>query len=66
MELFVSDRVENIVGQGENAGFPAFSAFLTVFQRFLYQGRKNLEMSWKGKSKVSVCKVNNIHDLAFY
>ena len=29
-------RVENIVGKGENAGYPAFSAFPTVFSRALF------------------------------
>ena len=33
MIISVFDRVENIVGKGENAGLPAFSPFPTMFQK---------------------------------
>ena len=29
-------RVENIVGKGENAGYPAFSPFPTMFSKGLF------------------------------
>ena len=31
--VFVFERVENIVGKGENAGLPAFSPFPTMFSK---------------------------------
>ena len=57
MELFVSDRVENIVGQGENAGFPAFSAFLTMFSKgFFIRVVKIWKCLGKGKAKSQYVK----------
>ena len=39
---FVFERVENIVGKGENAGNPAFSSFPTMFSKsFLYRVLKS-------------------------
>ena len=32
---FVSDRIENIVGKGENAGYPHFLFFAQYFKSFL-------------------------------
>ena len=37
--IFVSDRVENIVGKGENADYQHFLLFQQCFQRLLFQGR---------------------------
>ena len=39
-EMIISffDRVENIVGKGENADFSAFSPFPTTFSISFYQG----------------------------
>ena len=39
MMIFVFDRVENIVGKGENAGYQHFLLFPQCFQRFFTQGR---------------------------
>ena len=44
MTIFLYDRVENIVGKGENAGF---SPFPSVFQSLLPSGRKKLELCGK-------------------
>ena len=33
---FVLERVENIVGKGENAGLPAFSSFPTRFSKVFF------------------------------
>ena len=42
MMIFVFDRIENIVGKGENAGFLAFSPFPTMFSKgFLFKVVKN-------------------------
>ena len=38
MTISVFDRVEKIVGKGENAGYSVFSFFLGVFQSHLLQG----------------------------
>ena len=38
MIFFVFDRVENIVGKGENAGYQHFLLFLIVFKRLFSQG----------------------------
>ena len=36
---FVSGKVENIVGKGENAGYQHFSPFSTMFSKGFYQSR---------------------------
>ena len=33
---YVSERIENIVGKEENAGYPAFSPFSTMFSKDLF------------------------------
>ena len=38
MMNFVFDRVENIVGKGENAGFSALSLFPTMFSKAFFLG----------------------------
>ena len=38
--ISVYDTTENIVGKGENAGYPAFSPFPTMLSR-LFQGRQH-------------------------
>ena len=35
---FVSGRVENVVGKGENAGYQHFLLFLQCFQKAFYSG----------------------------
>ena len=37
--IFVSDRVENIAGKGDNAGHQHFLLFPQCFQRLFTQGR---------------------------
>ena len=40
MIISISDRVENIVGKGENAGYQHVSRFLTMFSTaFFFLGR---------------------------
>ena len=42
---FISEKLEYIVGKGENAGFPAFSPFPTMFSKVVYR-RVDLFKSW--------------------
>ena len=44
MIISVSDRVENIVGKGENAGYQHFPLFLQCFQKDISWGCKKLEL----------------------
>ena len=37
--IFVFDRIENIVGKGENAGYQHFLLFPQCIKRLLFQGR---------------------------
>ena len=39
MPIFVFDRIENIVGKGENAGYQHFLLFPQCFQELFAQGR---------------------------
>ena len=41
MVQFFSDRVENVVGNGEKAGFQHFLLFQQGFQKVFFQGHKN-------------------------
>ena len=36
--ISVHDRVENVVGKGENAGYQHFLLFSQCFQKFFYPG----------------------------
>ena len=36
--IFILDRIENIVGKGENAGYQHFLLFHNVFKRLISQG----------------------------
>ena len=48
MIISVLDRVENIVGTGENAGYQHFLLFLQCFQKpFFLNGRFNSELYGK-------------------
>ena len=38
MMIFVFDRVENIVGEGENAGYQHFLLFPQCFPKAFYSG----------------------------
>ena len=39
---FVLERVENIVGKGENAGYQPFLLSHNIFKNHLFQGREKL------------------------
>ena len=43
---FVSERVENIVGKGENAGYQHFFLFPQCFQKAFYTGSLKVEIVW--------------------
>ena len=45
--IFVFDRVENIVGKGENAGYQHFLLFLQCFQKGFYLGSLKVVIAWK-------------------
>ena len=44
--LFVLDRVENIVGKGENAGYQHFLLFPQCFQITFYPGLLEVGTVW--------------------
>ena len=43
---FVLERVENIVGKGENAGYQHFLLFLQCFQKASYKGSLKVGIVW--------------------
>ena len=47
-ETFISllDRVENIVGKGENAGYKHFLLFLQCFQKLFLSGSLKVGIVW--------------------
>ena len=51
MLISVFDRVENIVGKGENAGYQHFLLFPPCFQKFFFQGCYKLASCGKKLSK---------------
>ena len=46
MMIFVFDRVENIVGKGENAGYQHFLLLPQCFQRAFYPGSLKVGIVW--------------------
>ena len=46
MMIFVLDRVENIVGKGENANFQHFLLFSQCFQKLFYTGLLKIGIVW--------------------
>ena len=44
--IFVFDRIENIVGKGENAGYQHFLLFSHVFQKAYYTGSLKVKIVW--------------------
>ena len=44
--ISLSDRVENIVGKGENAGFKHFLLFPQCFQKASYSGSLKVGIVW--------------------
>ena len=44
--ISVSDRVENMVGKGENAGYQHFLLFPQCFQKALFSGSFKVGMVW--------------------
>ena len=44
--ISVSDRVENIVGKGENAGYQHFLLFPQCFQKALFMGSLKVGTVW--------------------
>ena len=44
--IFVFDRVENIAGKGENAGYQHFLLFLQCFQKALSSGSLKVGIVW--------------------
>ena len=46
MMIFVFDRVENIVGKGENAGYQHFLLFPQCFQKAFYSGSLQVGIVW--------------------
>ena len=52
----VFDRIENIVGKGENAGLPAFSPFPTMFSKvFFLRVIKSRDCVLKSQVKQNLC-----------
>ena len=50
--IFLFDRVENIVGKGENAGYQHFLLFLQCFQKASSSGWFKVGVVWE---KVYLC-----------
>ena len=46
MIFFVFDRVENIAGKGENAGYQHFLLFSQCFQKASFMGSLRVEIVW--------------------
>ena len=46
--IFLHDRVENIMGKGENGGYSIFSFSHNLFKRLLFLTRKNQGLFGKG------------------
>ena len=46
MMIFVFERVENIVGKGENAGYQHFLLFPQCFQEAFYLGLLKIRIVW--------------------
>ena len=45
---FIFDRVENIVGKGENADYQHFLLFPRCFQKAFFSGSLKLVIMWRG------------------
>ena len=56
------ERVENIVGKGENAGYQHFLFFLQCFQKAFFTGSLKVRIAWYGV-KLRKC-MNRIFDLS--
>ena len=48
MMTSVFDRVENIVGEGENAGYQHFLLVPKCFQKASFLGSLKVRIAWKG------------------
>ena len=46
IEIFSLERVENIVGKGENAGYQHFLLFLQCFQKTSHTGLLKVVIVW--------------------
>ena len=46
MMIFVLDRIENIVGKGENTGYQHFLLFPQCFQKAFFSGSLNVGIVW--------------------
>ena len=47
MMISIFDRVENIVGKGESAGYQHFLLFPQCFQKRYFSGWLNVEIVWQ-------------------
>ena len=47
MMICVTDRVENIVGKGENAGYQHFLRFPQCFQKPYFPGSSKVGIMWE-------------------
>ena len=52
MMISVFDRVENIVGKGENAGYQHFLLFPQCFQKASFSGLLKVEIVWQRIERV--------------
>ena len=44
--IYVPDKVENIVGSGENAGYQHFHLFPQCFQKLSFSGSSKHRIAW--------------------
>ena len=56
--IFLYDRVENIVGKGENAGYQHFSPFPTMFSKGFLPDKKKPGVVWE--------RVKVVHDVTIF
>ena len=61
MYNFVFDRVENIVGNGENAGYQHFLRFPQCFQKDSSTGLLKLKIVWKRFEKLMNKNSHNMY-----
>ena len=66
--IFVFDRVENIVGKGENAGYQHFLLFLQCFPKafYWYSGSLKVSSVWSVKSFMIISQKNYLDFIIYF
>ena len=61
MLITLFDRVENIAGKGENAGYQHFLLFPKCFQKAYFTGPLKVRIVWQGGKDPTECLVHLIY-----